>query len=85
MQGTPFDPWSRKSHLPRGNKARATTLEFTLWSPLIATVEPAMPQLLKPVHPEPLLHKRAYPLLTATRKPTHNHKDPAQSKIDIFF
>ena len=67
MQGTQFEPWSwsKIPHASEELSACAATTEpmcHNYWAcalePASHTAEPAMPQLLKPVHLEPVLHNK---------------------------
>ena len=73
---TGLSPGPGRSHMPRSNSARVPQLlslhsracEPQLLSPHATTTEAHMPQLLKPVHLDPVLHnKRSH----CKEKPTH--------------
>ena len=83
---TGLSPGPGRSHMPQSNQARAPQLlslcsrahEPQLLSPWATTTEPTshnywarMPQLLKPVHLEPVLHKRSH----RNEKPTHHNEE----------
>ena len=94
MQGTRVRSLVREDPTCR----RATKPVHNCWAcalePMSHNYWARMPQLLKPVHLEPTLHKRShrnekpahlneeYPPLVATRESPRSNKDPKQPKIN---
>ena len=72
-RGHRFEPWSGKiPHAVEQLSPCAATTEPMLWSPRTTTTEAHVPQLLQPLHLEPVLrNKRSH----CSEKPTHRNEE----------